>query len=120
MKGTYLPILIRVIPGVVWNGIESWWGAQAVSTCIGTWSLKWANWSHPLAGGNMELKDFIGYIIYNVICEYGIVREVVMRRFNTQYRYVHHLDATRKAQVAVLSLVRGLHHDSLRCVERNQ
>ncbi|KAI5357463.1 putative purine-cytosine permease [Septoria linicola] len=67
LRGTYLPILIRVIPGIVWNGIEGWWGAQAVSTCIGTMSLSWANWSHPLAGGTMELKDLIGFIIYNVL-----------------------------------------------------
>ncbi|KXT17659.1 hypothetical protein AC579_9041 [Pseudocercospora musae] len=67
MRGTYFPVLIRTIPGIVWNGIESWWGSQAISTCIGTWSLSWANWSHPLAGGTMELKDFIGFIIYNII-----------------------------------------------------
>lgn len=55
------------MPAVVWDGIEAWWGAQAISTMIGTWSIRWANWQHPLANGTMELKDFIGFIIYHFI-----------------------------------------------------
>lgn len=48
------------MPAVVWDGIEAWWGAQAISTMIGTWSIRWAEWDHPLADGTMQLKDFIG------------------------------------------------------------
>ncbi|KAJ7475748.1 permease for cytosine/purines, uracil, thiamine, allantoin-domain-containing protein [Mycena latifolia] len=64
MYGSYFAVLIRVIPALIWDGIESLYGAEAVSTIIGTWSVKWANWSHPLAGGSLELKDLIGLLIY--------------------------------------------------------
>lgn len=67
MRGSWFAVFFRVMPAVVWDGIEAWWGAQAISTMIGTWSIRWANWEHPLANGTMELKDFIGFIIYHFI-----------------------------------------------------
>ncbi|KAF2767221.1 hypothetical protein EJ03DRAFT_159577 [Teratosphaeria nubilosa] len=67
MRGTWFAVAIRVMPGLVWDGIEAWWGGQAVSTCIGSMSLWWARWSYPLAAGTMELKDFIGFLIYYFI-----------------------------------------------------
>lgn len=69
MRGTYFAVFIRLMPGLVWDGIEAWWGGQAVSTMIGTMSLRWANWTHPLAQGTMELKDFVGFVIYYVVCK---------------------------------------------------
>ncbi|KAH8753088.1 permease for cytosine/purines, uracil, thiamine, allantoin-domain-containing protein [Diaporthe sp. PMI_573] len=67
MRGSWFAVFFRVMPAVVWDGIEAWWGAQAISTMIGTWSLRWADWEHPLANGTMELKDFIGFIIYHFL-----------------------------------------------------
>lgn len=64
----------------------------------------------------MELKDFIGYIIYNVICEYAVAQEAVLWRSDMRCRYVHHLDASGEDEVAVLSLVRWLYDDGLWCV----
>lgn len=71
MRGTYFAVFIRLMPGLVWDGIEAWWGGQAVSTMIGTMSLRWANWTHPLAQGTMELKDFVGFVIYYVVCKFS-------------------------------------------------
>ncbi|POS78332.1 NCS1 nucleoside transporter [Diaporthe helianthi] len=67
MRGSWFAVFFRVMPAVVWDGIEAWWGAQAISTMIGTWSIRWANWEHYLANGTMELKDFIGFITYHFI-----------------------------------------------------
>jgi nucleobase:cation symporter-1, NCS1 family len=67
MRGSWFAVFFRVMPAVVWDGIEAWWGAQAISTMIGTWSIRWANWDHTLANGTMQLKDFIGFIIYHFI-----------------------------------------------------
>lgn len=73
MRGTYFAVFIRLMPGLVWDGIEAWWGGQAVSTMIGTMSLRWANWTHPLAQGTMELKDFVGFVIYYVVCKFSFL-----------------------------------------------
>lgn len=73
MRGTYFAVFIRLMPGLVWDGIEAWWGGQAVSTMIGTMSLRWANWTHPLAQGTMELKDFVGFVIYYVVCKFFLL-----------------------------------------------
>lgn len=67
MRGSYFPLFFRVMPAIVWDGIEAWWGAQAISTMIGTWSLRWAEWDYPLADGTMQMKDFIGFILYHII-----------------------------------------------------
>lgn len=60
MRGSWFALFFRVMPALVWDGIEAWWGGQAVSTMIGTWSLTWANWDYPIANGTAQLKDFIG------------------------------------------------------------
>lgn len=80
MRGTYFAVFIRLMPGLVWDGIEAWWGGQAVSTMIGTMSLRWANWTHPLAQGTMELKDFVGFVIYYVVCKFFFVDERKRRK----------------------------------------
>lgn len=66
MRGTYFAVFIRVMPGLVWDGIEAFWGGQAVSTCIGAMSLSWADWDYPLADGTLQLKDLIG-------CEFCLI-----------------------------------------------
>lgn len=60
MRGSWFALFFRVMPALVWDGIEAWWGGQAVSTMIGTWSLTWANWDYPIANDTAQLKDFIG------------------------------------------------------------
>lgn len=60
MRGSWFAVFFRVMPALVWDGIEAWWGAQAIATMIGTWSISWAEWDYPLANGTMQLKDFIG------------------------------------------------------------
>ncbi|KAK8243539.1 NCS1 family nucleobase:cation symporter-1 [Phyllosticta capitalensis] len=67
MKGSWFAVFFRVMPGLIWDGIEAFWGGQAVATLIGTLSLSWANWDYPLANGTLQLKDFIGFILYYII-----------------------------------------------------
>ncbi|KAK7569026.1 permease for cytosine/purines, uracil, thiamine, allantoin-domain-containing protein [Phyllosticta citricarpa] len=67
MRGSWVAVFFRVMPGLIWDGIEAFWGGQAVATMIGTWSLSWAEWDYPLADGTLQLKDFIGFVLYYVI-----------------------------------------------------
>lgn len=67
IRGSYFALFFRVMPAIVWDGIEAWWGAQAIATMIGTWSLRWAAWDYPLAQGTMQLKDLIGFVLYHVV-----------------------------------------------------
>lgn len=60
MRGSWFALFFRVMPALVWDGIEAWWGGQAMSTMIGTWSLTWANWDYPIANDTAQLRDFIG------------------------------------------------------------
>lgn len=60
MRGSWLAVFFRVMPGLIWDGIEAFWGGQAVATMIGTLSLRWAEWEYPLAQGTLQLKDLIG------------------------------------------------------------
>ncbi|KAK4938188.1 hypothetical protein LTR10_021347 [Elasticomyces elasticus] len=67
MRGSWFAVALRLMPGFIWDGIEAFWGGQAVSTCIGSMSLRWANWDHPLAKGTLQLKDLIGFFIYYIV-----------------------------------------------------
>ncbi|KAL8283189.1 hypothetical protein RQP46_005967 [Phenoliferia psychrophenolica] len=67
MKGTYFAVAVRVIPALIWDGIESLYGAEAVSTLIGTMSISWRDWDYPLANGTLQLTDLIGLFIYYLI-----------------------------------------------------
>lgn len=67
IRGTYFALFFRVMPAIVWDGIEAWWGGMAISTMIGTWSIRWAEWDTTIADGTMHIKDFIGFILYHIV-----------------------------------------------------
>lgn len=70
MRGSWFALFFRVMPALVWDGIEAWWGGQAVSTMIGTWSLTWADWDYPIANNTAQLKDFIGCMWQHPFCPF--------------------------------------------------
>lgn len=67
MRGSWFALFFRVMPALVWDGIEAWWGAQAIATMIGTWSISWAEWDYPIANGTAQLKDFIGCMLSSLL-----------------------------------------------------
>jgi hypothetical protein len=66
----------------------------------------------------MELKDFIGYMIYNVICKYALFWASVIAGSDTKHRHVHHLDAAGEAEKAVFGVIRGVYYYDIWQVKR--
>ncbi|ORY23825.1 permease for cytosine/purines, uracil, thiamine, allantoin-domain-containing protein [Naematelia encephala] len=66
MRGSYLFVFLRCIPALIYDGIEAYWGGQAVSAVLGALSPKWAAIDRTLAGGTLLLTDFIGFLIFYI------------------------------------------------------
>lgn len=64
MRGGYFPIIIRAFMAIFWDGIQAYWGGQALAVVIGAVIPGYAHMKHTLAGGVLLLKDFIAMLIY--------------------------------------------------------
>lgn len=66
MRGAYFPVIIRAFVIIFWDGLQAYWGGQAVAVTIGAIIPGFAHMKQTLAGGILLTKDFIGIIIYYV------------------------------------------------------
>ncbi|KAG2126050.1 permease for cytosine/purines, uracil, thiamine, allantoin-domain-containing protein [Suillus clintonianus] len=66
MRGAYFPVLIRAFTTIFWDGLQAYWGGQAVAVTIGAIIPGFAHMKQTLAGGMLLTKDFIGIIIYYI------------------------------------------------------
>ncbi|PCH44346.1 NCS1 nucleoside transporter family protein [Wolfiporia cocos MD-104 SS10] len=64
LRGSYFPILIRSFTTIFWDGLQAYWGGQAMTVTIGAVVPGFAHMTQTLAGGVLKTKDFIGMIIY--------------------------------------------------------
>ena len=60
VKGFYFPVLLRTFTTIFWDGLQAYWGGQAVACCLGAMSLSFFNIDTLLAGGILKLKDLVG------------------------------------------------------------
>ncbi|KAG1732592.1 permease for cytosine/purines, uracil, thiamine, allantoin-domain-containing protein [Suillus lakei] len=66
MRGAYFPVIIRAFVIIFWDGLQAYWGGQAVAVTIGAIIPGFAHMKQTLAGGILLTKDFIGIIIYYI------------------------------------------------------
>ncbi|KAG1819973.1 permease for cytosine/purines, uracil, thiamine, allantoin-domain-containing protein [Suillus variegatus] len=66
MRGAYFPVIVRTFVAIFWDGLQAYWGGQAVAVTIGAIIPGFAHMKQTLAGGILLTKDFIGIIIYYV------------------------------------------------------
>ncbi|GBE85495.1 permease for cytosine/purines, uracil, thiamine, allantoin-domain-containing protein [Sparassis latifolia] len=66
MRGAYFPILIRSFTTIFWDGLQAYWGGQAMAVTIGAVIPGFAHMKHTLADGALLTKDFVGMIIYYI------------------------------------------------------
>ncbi|KAG1877111.1 permease for cytosine/purines, uracil, thiamine, allantoin-domain-containing protein [Suillus tomentosus] len=66
MRGAYFPVIVRTFVAIFWDGLQAYWGGQAVAVTIGAIIPGFAHMKQTLAGGILLTKDFIGIIIYYI------------------------------------------------------
>ncbi|EIM84155.1 uncharacterized protein STEHIDRAFT_123633 [Stereum hirsutum FP-91666 SS1] len=66
MRGAYFPVIIRTFTTIFWDGLQAYWGGQAMRVTIGAIIPKFAHMEQTLAGGVLYTKDLIGMIIYYI------------------------------------------------------
>ncbi|KAG1831560.1 permease for cytosine/purines, uracil, thiamine, allantoin-domain-containing protein [Suillus variegatus] len=65
-RGAYFPVIVRAFVVIFWDGLQAYWGGQAVAVTIGAIIPGFAHMKQTLAGGILLTKDFIGIIIYYI------------------------------------------------------
>ncbi|CAD6582606.1 MAG: hypothetical protein CYPHOPRED_002076 [Cyphobasidiales sp. Tagirdzhanova-0007] len=68
MRGSYFPLVIRIMQSVVWCSVQVYWGGEVCKTLIGAIWPSFYNVDKSLASGTMQASDFIGFIIFTIIC----------------------------------------------------
>ncbi|EED16825.1 conserved hypothetical protein [Talaromyces stipitatus ATCC 10500] len=69
LRGSYVPLIIRVCLCCVWFGVQAFTGGQLVSTLLSSIFSGYQNMENTLpASASMTTKEFIGLVIFNIIC----------------------------------------------------
>ncbi|KAJ6598305.1 permease for cytosine/purines, uracil, thiamine, allantoin-domain-containing protein [Mycena vulgaris] len=66
MRGAYFPVIVRSFTTIFWDGLQAYWGGQAMAVTLGAIIPGLAHMTHTLAGGVLLTKDLIGMIIYYI------------------------------------------------------
>ncbi|WVQ82887.1 hypothetical protein IAT38_005023 [Cryptococcus sp. DSM 104549] len=67
-RGADFVIALRIVLTFTWIAVQLWWGGQVTKTLIGAIWPSFYNLTKPLANGNMVVSDFVGFLIYALIC----------------------------------------------------
>ncbi|KXS99793.1 hypothetical protein AC579_9448 [Pseudocercospora musae] len=69
MRGGFWPVLNRIVTAIVWNGIQLYWGGQAVKIMLGgIIGSRWVNLRNTLpASANVDTASLISFFIFLVI-----------------------------------------------------
>ncbi|RDW74918.1 hypothetical protein BP6252_06060 [Coleophoma cylindrospora] len=69
MWGAYFPILTRILPSIVWYGVQAVIGGKMVYVCLRAIWPSTSNIPNTFsAGEGITTAQFLGYVIFNVIC----------------------------------------------------
>ncbi|KAK1230371.1 hypothetical protein PQX77_006542 [Marasmius sp. AFHP31] len=63
MRGAYFPVVIGTF---TWDGLQAYWGGQAMTVMLGAIFPGLAHMKSTLAGGILMTKDLIGMVIYYI------------------------------------------------------
>lgn len=69
MRGGFWPVLNRIVTAIVWNGIQLYWGGQAVKIMLGgIIGPRWVNLQNTLpASANVDTASLIAFFVFLVI-----------------------------------------------------
>lgn len=65
--GSGLGILVRIILSIIFYGAQAWLGGLCVVVTLSSLSESFLNLTHKLHGVQMALRDFIGFLIFQII-----------------------------------------------------
>ncbi|RDW77351.1 hypothetical protein BP6252_05404 [Coleophoma cylindrospora] len=68
LRGTYVPIIVILVGGLVFAGMQAYFGSLAVSLIIGAVIPQFHNMQNTLpASAGITTQDLIGFVIYTII-----------------------------------------------------
>lgn len=68
MYGHYVALVQRIVLSLVWFSVQSWTGGLCVQNILSAIFPSYQNLKNPFpASANMDAKQFIGWIIFNVL-----------------------------------------------------
>ncbi|KAL0936858.1 NCS1 nucleoside transporter [Colletotrichum truncatum] len=68
MNGVLFPLAQRIMLSFIWYSTQVYWGGQCVRTFISSMAPSFNSLNKPLANGTMTVADFVGFIIFSILC----------------------------------------------------
>lgn len=67
INGAAFGIVMRIITGIIWWGVQAYYGGQAIRVCIGAMSPSFLNWDSFHNANGITSANLVGLVIYCVI-----------------------------------------------------
>lgn len=67
IDGAPFGIILRIITGIIWWGVQAYFGGQAIRVCIGAMSPSFLEWDSFNNANGITSANFVGLVIYCVI-----------------------------------------------------
>lgn len=68
MRGVYFPLVQRIVLSFVWYSTQVYWGGECVRSFLTALAPSYRKLDTPLANGTMTTGDFVGFIIFSLLC----------------------------------------------------
>ncbi|KAH7062601.1 NCS1 nucleoside transporter [Macrophomina phaseolina] len=68
VRGAYWPLLNREFLSFVWTATNTWYGGQCVRALLCCIWPSFAGLDAEFAGGTMVMSEFVGYLVFLVLC----------------------------------------------------
>ncbi|GMG55609.1 unnamed protein product [Ambrosiozyma monospora] len=66
IKGATFGIIFRIITGIIWWGVQAFYGGQAIRVCLGALSPSFLKWDTFHNKNDITSRDLVGMILYCV------------------------------------------------------
>lgn len=67
INGAAFGIVLRIITGIIWWGVQAYYGGQAIRVCIGAMSPSFLDWDSFHNANGITSANFVGLVIYCVL-----------------------------------------------------
>ncbi|KJZ73336.1 hypothetical protein HIM_07340 [Hirsutella minnesotensis 3608] len=74
MRGSYIPVILRIFAGCIWFGLQAFWGGQATRVTIGALIPGLAHMHNSFdPKSHLQTNDFIGLVIWMCLFIPGVL-----------------------------------------------
>lgn len=85
MNGAYVAVAVRILMAITAYAVQAWLGGLAVSALLSSLSYSFAHMRDTISNPYLDTRDFIGFIIFQVISLPMIVSQSIINSLDLRF-----------------------------------